>query len=114
MNGLLTIAAALLTYATPYAFPDPALAFYVMRGVFGCGAAIALATGWRISWPSAGVVIILEGSTSICGLIFEPQSGPITRGMCDAGSGMPLSLPVLAVVVLATLRELYLLGDKKP
>lgn len=95
------LVAVLLTYTLPDLFPDPTLAFYIARGWLGCLFAVALWRGWRISWPVALAIVVFEGSSAVCGALFAAGAPPGTSGLCDSGSGLPLTLLGVAVALAA-------------
>lgn len=95
------LAAVVAAYTIPHAMPDPALAFYVGRGWLGVAFAWALWRGVRLSWPVAAVVALFEASTSVCGVLYAEGADAAFRGMCDAGSGLPVNLLGLTGAVLA-------------
>lgn len=100
---LLPLAVAAV-YCLPRAFPDPALAQYIARGVLGCLYAVALWAGWRIGGTSCACIVAWEGATSACGLLYASET-PAFGGLCDAGSGLPWTYPSLAVTLAATIIE---------
>lgn len=89
-----------LAYATPGLFPDPALAFYIARGWLGCLTAYALWRGWRIPLPALAVALVWEGSSALCGVLFAKLLPLPATSMCDAGTGLPITWPALAVTLL--------------
>ena len=91
-------------YCLPPAFPDPALAQYILRGWLGCLCAWALFRGWRIGGASCACIVVWEGSTSVCGAYFAGWA-PVVDGLCDKGTGLPVTLPALAVTVAAVMIE---------
>jgi hypothetical protein len=94
------LVATLATYLLPAAFPDPSLAQYVMRGMLGVIMAFAIWRGVRITASVFAVIAIFEAATSVCGLLYSTFT-PAFEGMCDAGTGLPLTLPVCAFALLA-------------
>lgn len=92
------------TYCLPATFPDPALAQYILRGWLGCLCALALYRGWRIGGASCACIVVWEGSTSVCGAFFAGLV-PAVEGLCDKGTGLPVTLPALAFTVIAVLAE---------
>ena len=102
-SQLLPIATA-ATYCLPWAFPDPALAQYIMRGWLGCLCALALWRGWRITAAAALCIVVWEGATSMCGAYFADLA-PAAEGLCDKGTGLPWTWPSLAITVLAVMFE---------
>jgi hypothetical protein len=98
--------ATLVTYLTPWLFPDPPLAFYVMRGWLGVCYVWAM---WRGIRPSVPVLIMLgtfEASSAICGSMFAALA-PAREGLCDAGTGLPTYLLFLtgsAIAAVSTIR----------
>jgi len=96
-----TIAAVIAVYALPQLFPDPQLAFYVLRGLLGCYFGVALFLGVRVSWPVAAVVCVFEGSSAVCGALYAAQATPQSIGLCDEGSGLQLTLLALTGVLAA-------------
>ena len=97
---LALLAATLTTYLTPGFFPDPALAQYVMRGWLGCLFVFGLLRGWRLSPAAAAVIAVWEASTAICGTLY-PVAPDAFEGLCDKGTGLPLTLPFLTGSLLA-------------
>lgn len=90
----------LATYLTPGFFPDPSLAFYVMRGCLGAEFAVALWLGVRISTPVLVVIAAFEASSAVCGSLFVFVV-PAREGLCDKGTGLPTTLLFLTGAVLA-------------
>lgn len=91
-------------YCLPAAFIDPALAQYIARGWLGCLFAWALYRGWRINRVELASIVAWEGATSVCGAYFAGLA-PAVEGMCDKGTGLPITLPSLALTVAACIYQ---------
>jgi len=100
MSGRLLSIATAATYCLPAAAPDPALAQYIARGWLGCLFAWALWRGWSIAALDLLCIAAWEGSTSVCGAYFA-RWAPSAKGLCDSGTGLPITWPMLALTVLA-------------
>lgn len=93
--------AATAVYCLPAWMPDPPLAFYVGRGWLGCLLAWALFRGWRVNWLTLACLMAWEASSSVCGAFFAGLTPAAMGSLCDAGTGLPLTLPSLALTVAA-------------
>ncbi len=103
---VIILLAVLAVYMLPGWAPDPPLAQYIARGWLGVLLLFALWRGWRIGAAVFAVTAVFEGATSVCGALY-PLSTAGFEGLCDKGTGMPLTLPVLTgalVALLATMR----------
>jgi len=89
-------------YCLPQWFPDPALAQYILRGWLGCLCAVALWRGWRITGLACVCIVAWEGATALCGSFFAGLA-PAVEGLCDKGTGLPITLPALAVTIMAVI-----------
>lgn len=97
---LLPIATAAV-YCIPPWLPDAPLAFYIGRGWLGCMFAWALFRGWRITGLTLASLVAWEGSASICGAYFAHLTPFAFGSLCDAGTGLPITLPSLALTLAA-------------
>ena len=96
----------LATYLGARYFPDPPLAFYVMRGCLGVAFAFALWRGVKLTTPLFVAVATFEASSAICGSLFAALA-PAREGLCDAGTGLPTTLLLLtgaAIAAVSTIR----------
>jgi hypothetical protein len=107
------LVAVLITYLAPYFFPSPPLAFYVARGWLGVMFAVALWRRWWITAPAMLVAATFEGSTAVCGALYAGGPRLAFEGLCDKGTGLPLTLPVLTGAVLAALLTIRGSTDKQ-
>lgn len=96
----LLLLAVLAVHCLHGLFPSPQLAFYVGRGWLGALAAWMLWRGYRISWPVAAVWALFEASTSVCGVLYVGMPAA-WGGLCDTGTGLPVSLLSLSLAALA-------------
>jgi len=106
VRSLLVLAAVLAVFNLHGLFPDPALAFYVMRGWLGCVGAAMLWRGWTISGPVAACWAWYEATASVCGVLYVAAPAAF-GGQCDAGTGTPVNLLGLvgaALAAVATIR----------
>lgn len=92
MTLLLCVIAA---HSIPPLFPDPALAFYIARGWLGVMLLFGLWRGWSVGATVFAVAAVFEASTALCGSLY-PVTTVGFEGLCDKGTGLPLTLPVLA------------------
>jgi hypothetical protein len=104
--GLLTLLMAVLVYTVPYATENPQDTFYILRGWLGAWFVFCLWRGWKLSWPVALCVGILEASTATCYATLTYLPGSVSTGICDAGIGAPVSMIFLIFVILAAVYEL--------
>lgn len=88
-------------YCIPEWTPDPSLAFYIARGWLGCLFAWALWRRWRITGLQVLCVVAWEASSALCGSFFAGIAGSALGALCDAGTGLPITLPSLALTVAA-------------
>lgn len=95
------IAAAVATYMLPPVFPDPSLAFYIMHGWEGCLFVICLYRKVPITACGCVVLLLWESSGSVCGALYASESPDAFGALCDKGTGLPLTLPLLAVSLIA-------------
>ena len=99
---LLPLAAA-AAYCIPAWLPDPPLAFYIARGWLGCLYVVALWRCWRITGWTLASVASWEASSAICGAYFAGLAPEAAGSLCDRGTGLPITLPSLAIAVIACL-----------
>lgn len=97
---LLPLAAA-AAYCVPAWLPDPPLAFYIARGWLGCLFAWALYRRWPISGATLACLVCWEASSSMCGSFFAHLAPVAVGSLCDKGTGLPLTLPSLALTLVA-------------
>lgn len=98
--SLLVLVAVLAVHNLHGLFPEPTLAFFIGRGWLGVLAAWLLWRGWRITWPTAAVWALYEGSASACGVLYVGMPAAF-GGLCDAGTGLPVNLLGLTGAALA-------------
>ena len=97
---LLPLAAA-AAYCLPSWLPDPPLAFYIGRGWLGCLYAWALLRRWQIGGLTFAALASWEASSAICGAFFADLTPAAVGSLCDTGTGLPLTLPSLALTLAA-------------
>jgi len=96
---MLVVLATAAVYCLAPLFPSAPLAFYIGRGWLGCLFAWALWRGWRITGLQLVAVLSWEASSSLCGSVYAGLTG--VAGLCDAGTGLPLTWPSLAITLVA-------------
>lgn len=97
------LAAILAVYLAPHLTSNPPLAFYCARGLLGCLCLYGLWRGWRITLPAMLVAGAFEAGTSVCGALYCASASLAFGGLCDKGTGLPLTLPALTGAVVAAL-----------
>ncbi len=97
---LLPLATA-VTYSVPAWLPDGPLAFYIGRGWLGCLYAWALYRGWKVGLLTLAALVAWEASSSLCGAFFSGLAPAALGSLCDKGTGLPLTLPSLALTLAA-------------
>jgi hypothetical protein len=85
-------------------FPDPSLAFYIARGWLGAYTALLLYRAGVITALGGLVFAAWETSTAVCGSFFVFPL-PIAEGLCDRGTGLPVTYPLLALTLVAVTRK---------
>ena len=95
--------AVVATYMLPPFFPDPSLAFYILHGWEGCLFIICLYRKVPITASGCVVLSLWESSGSVCGSLYAAKAPDVFGSLCDKGSGLPLTLPLLAVTLIAML-----------
>lgn len=103
---MLLVLATAATYCLPSWLLDPPLAFYIARGWLGCLFAWALFRGWAVTWVDLTAIASWEASSSICGAYFAHLTPAAAGSLCDAGTGLPMTLPSLALTLAAVLLKL--------
>lgn len=100
MRPLLPLAAAAV-YCVPAWLPNPPLAFYIGRGWLGCLFAWALFRRWHVGPLTLAALICWEASASLCGALYAHLASLAWGSLCDRGTGLPLTLPSLALTLAA-------------
>ncbi len=103
---LLPLATAAV-YCLPAWLPDAPLAFYIGRGWLGCLFAWALWRGWRVNGLTFAALASWEASSSLCGAFFADLTPAAAGALCDQGTGLPLTLPSLALTLAACVHRLH-------
>ena len=93
--------AAVAVYCLPAWLPDAPLAFYIGRGWLGCLFAWALWRGWRVTGLTFAALASWEASSAVCGAFFADLTPVAVGSLCDSGTGLPLTLPSLALTLAA-------------
>lgn len=97
---LLPLATA-ATYSVPAWLPDGPLAFYIGRGWLGCLYAWALYRRLKVGELTLAALVSWEASSSLCGAFFAGLTPVAMGSLCDKGTGLPLTLPSLALTLAA-------------
>lgn len=88
-------------YCIPALFPEPPLAFYIGRGWLGCLFAWALWRRWQITLLTLVSLVAWEASSAMCGAFFADMTPAAIGSLCDRGTGLPLTLPSIALTLAA-------------
>jgi hypothetical protein len=98
---LAVLALVLLCSLLPHHLPDPPMAMYALRGVEGVALAVLLGLGFRAHWATVITMVVFEGSVTACAWYTNEGAIARARGMCDAQTGLPVSLLALSWAFLA-------------
>lgn len=98
-SDVLPVIATAAVYCVASEMPNAPLAFYIARGWLGCLFAWGLLRGWRITWLRFAAIASWEASSALCGSVYVGLTG--VASLCDAGSGLPLTWPSLALTLIA-------------
>lgn len=100
MRLVLPLATAAV-YCVPPWLPNAPLAFYIGRGWLGCLFAFALWRGWRVGPLTLAALVGWEASSALCGALYAHLASGAWGSLCDRGTGLPLTLPSLALTLAA-------------
>lgn len=105
MRPILLQLATAAVYCVPAWLPNAPLAFYIGRGWLGCLFAWALYSGTRIGPVTLVALLAWEASSSFCGALYAHMASLAWGSLCDRGTGLPLTLPSLALTLAAVAFE---------
>lgn len=105
MRPMVLPLATAAVYCIPAWLPNAPLAFYIGRGWLGCLFAWALYGGTRIGPLTLVSLLAWEGSSSLCGALYAHMASAAWGSLCDKGTGLPMTLPSLALTLAAVAFE---------